>query len=307
MIKLSYLILALTLVATVNAVAYQTSYTLPQAHDYANADLQVATLKYDPYPVNPGSWYDIWVQVENTGESDATQVTFNLSSDYPFTPSDTERTFTTVSGTARAHDLKLPDENSTEANIVLLKYHVFVSQNASEGTYNLHLHAQYTPGDNQKVVDENFDLPVSVEKTKTDFTVTMQHSTAQETTFTISNTGEKDANAVTVSVAPEEVNLLNGQSVAVIGTLATGDFTTVDFPVTPNTTVKTIDLDVSYTDTSGTRTTIRKTVPVSLGSEEISTQATAAPIGPQWLSGLVGMIIGIVLALILSHISKRAE
>ena len=42
------------------------------------AHFRIDALKYEPYPVNPGDYFDLWVKVENIGQEDATGSKFEL-------------------------------------------------------------------------------------------------------------------------------------------------------------------------------------------------------------------------------------
>jgi hypothetical protein len=45
-------------------------------------------LKYEPYPVNAGSSFDVWIKVQNTGRDDANNSEFRLVLSYPFSSND---------------------------------------------------------------------------------------------------------------------------------------------------------------------------------------------------------------------------
>lgn len=46
--------------------------------------LQVSLAKYEPYPVSPGKYVDVWLKVENTGYGDARNATLIIESSFPF-------------------------------------------------------------------------------------------------------------------------------------------------------------------------------------------------------------------------------
>jgi hypothetical protein len=45
---------------------------------------QISLIKYDPYPVNPDSDFNIWVQVKNVGDSDVSGASIEFVPKYPF-------------------------------------------------------------------------------------------------------------------------------------------------------------------------------------------------------------------------------
>ncbi|MCX6707681.1 MAG: hypothetical protein NT001_06090 [Candidatus Woesearchaeota archaeon] len=47
-------------------------------------DIQVLTLKYDPYPVGPGEYFDLWLKLGNEESADIDDLAFELVPEYPF-------------------------------------------------------------------------------------------------------------------------------------------------------------------------------------------------------------------------------
>ena len=111
------LILALLIMPCAFAIELNTSSSLVESR---YADLYVSVLKYEPYPVSPGEYFDLWLQIENKGLTDANNVVFTLNSQYPFSidsSENAERTFANI---------------SSHSNVVA-KYKVRVAENAVEG------------------------------------------------------------------------------------------------------------------------------------------------------------------------------
>lgn len=90
--------------------------------DYA--DFQILATRYDPYPAEPGKYFDLWLKIENTGSMDAENFTFVLKPSYPFMldPNEIEE---------RSFGRIVPRQS------VLLHYKVRVDKNAVEGDSNL--------------------------------------------------------------------------------------------------------------------------------------------------------------------------
>ncbi|MEM4245511.1 MAG: hypothetical protein QXR60_04895, partial [Candidatus Nanoarchaeia archaeon] len=55
-----------------------TSYTI------TSPIVQVAELKYEPYPVEPGEYFTLWLRVDNIADEDAENVRVELVDSYPF-------------------------------------------------------------------------------------------------------------------------------------------------------------------------------------------------------------------------------
>ena len=46
--------------------------------------LKIISLRYEPYPVEPGSYFTMWIKLENSGVAKADDVSFELLPDFPF-------------------------------------------------------------------------------------------------------------------------------------------------------------------------------------------------------------------------------
>lgn len=102
----------------------------------ASADtaiLRMAVLKYEPYPTEPGKYFDLWIKVENTGTKDADNVLFVLMPKYPFSLDNSE--------TASRSIGKLWALQQT-----ILQFKVKVDENAVEGSNTLDMKYQTTDG-----------------------------------------------------------------------------------------------------------------------------------------------------------------
>ena len=109
--------LAFALLLSVQTVlAYEINYTL-NAVEFS--DLSIRSMKYEPYPVEPGETFDLWIKVQNFGNSDATDASCTLVTTYPFS---------IYSGTAEQKFGELGSQEQT-----ILQYKIKVDENAVEG------------------------------------------------------------------------------------------------------------------------------------------------------------------------------
>ena len=76
------LILALLLLVPI-AFAVETSNIHPTV-DFSPAYFQVVSTKYEPYPAEPGEYFDLWLKVRNIGNVEAPDFKFTLKPNYPF-------------------------------------------------------------------------------------------------------------------------------------------------------------------------------------------------------------------------------
>lgn len=309
--------------------------TANPSQDYTNPSLEgraqfvFKEMKYEPYPVNAGDWFDVWIKVQNVGVVDAPNSTFVLAPAYPFSaPEDTlVQSYGLVPGTMNAANYLKEGETVGQESQIVLKYRVQVVGNADSGTYNLTLYAYPygVNGTNGVFQTLSFSLPITVAKTKTDFEVVMQDVSQQGVSFSIANTGENPATAVVVGVQPDPSIFVRGPQSTILGNLDTGDFTTVTFQIAPRvgpgsqmgqsggqaaqatrpSIANSILLNISYTDTAGIRNTIQKNVTVDLSSlafnatggrtGRFGASATTTDYTP-WIYGFVGLALGALIA-----------
>jgi hypothetical protein len=272
---LGFLIIAAFAVSSVKADIHTINYNNSNMSGIDAPNFVIKVLKYDPYPVNPGDWFDVWIKVQNNGQQDANNVTFELQSLYPFSSNDSlVRNYGIIPGTVSAYNMGMPGDT----NEVILKYRVKAADDAPSGDSNLKFGISVGSG------AESFtSLPISIGKTKTDFDVVMQQSTTQGTSFALANIGSNPATAVTVSI-PEQQNVrVVGADSSIIGNLAEGDFTTVTFQLVPfafngtanftgnrtagfmgGAVAHTVDVQIAYTDVAGIRNVIDKNVTINI-------------------------------------------
>lgn len=249
-----------------HADTYQVNFSNPYAKTAPNdPTLIVQVLKYDPYPVSAGEWFNVWIQVQNVGQGDAPNVTFGLAPDYPFSSNDSlVRNYGLLMGTISAYKAGMNEDAST----VILKYRVKVADNAPDGTSDLKFYITTNSSD-PSATSIGTDLPIVIGKTKTDFDVVMQDFTSQGASFSIANIGSNPATAVTVSIPPQAYVNISGASASIIGNLDKGDFTTVTFQIFPNRNLHELGVQVAYTDTAGVRDIIEKNVTVSMSNSSL--------------------------------------
>jgi hypothetical protein len=287
-----------------SAVVHEENLTSPENQPrIIHPNFIVQSLKYEPYPVNPGDSFDIWIKADNLGQDDAPQVQFELLPEYPFSAEgDQVQKFGIIRGTVTATNNKLPDEQVAQENQVVLKYRVQVAENAEEGTQMLKLSVLFNSDNNTRRI---FYLPITIAKTKTSFDLVLQNPDARRAIFAISNIGDKTGTAVSVNI--KESSLISGASSIPIGNMAPGDFTTLGFQFLPEKAaqVEQVTLQVAYTDSAGNRVVTDKIIPVKLAVEPNGSSAAAksqeapkgllASYGP-WIYGIGGFILGALIA-----------
>ncbi|MCX6707304.1 MAG: hypothetical protein NT001_04145 [Candidatus Woesearchaeota archaeon] len=315
---------------------------MSQANSISEAAyFELRTLQYDPFPVNPGEWFDLWVKVQNVGNEDATNTTFQLVEEYPFSLSSSDspvKYYGIIPGVASAFKNKLAGDTTIQANQVILKYRVKVADNAPEGDAVIKIRAM---AGNKQGDWFPFDLLISVANTKTDFDVITQDSTTQGTSFAIANTGQNTATAVIVSIEPMQGMNATGSTSSILGNLAAGDYTTVSFQISsmagnrtasgsagsrtqtnPNSFNRSslqqpgnftrqpnqVTMKITYTDTAGIRNTVEKTVQLSsAGQRSASAFSTGTRTQSAGLPGYLYLLIGVILGVLIVYIYHKMK
>jgi hypothetical protein len=264
----------------------------------------VQVLKYDPYPVNAGDWFNLWIKLQNIGQADAKNVKFELIPDYPFESNDSLiRSYGLIFGTINSYKAYQTYDSSQ----VILKYRVRAADNAPDGANNIKFKISF---DNSE--GSIFNLPIEIGKTKTDFDVIMQDSTTSGTSFSIVNIGENDASAVKIYIDPQNNLRLTGTSASILGNLAKGDFTTATFQIAPGLDLKEIKIKIDYTDIAGIRNSLEKTVPVNLDQTFANITATGfknktTSSSSNLFSNAIPVVIGLILGMIILRIYQRVK
>jgi hypothetical protein len=272
---LLWLVTAALLVSCVSAAYSETNYSV--SYKISSAWIQLVQLKYEPYPVNPGEYFDLWVKVQDTSSSPVENATFELVPEYPFSLDSNEDAVRTYG--------QLTSEPA------VLHYKVRVSKDAVEGTNEIKL--RYKLGESDSWASSTFDIEVA--EARTDFDVVVQEISGSDVSIAIANIGKNDADSVVVRIPEQEDFEAAGTSGQMVGNLAAGDYTLVGFEITGknagnlnvrvgngadngrthvvNVTVeknpaqkKTLELQIDYTDAIGERRSITKEVPFAMGN-----------------------------------------
>jgi hypothetical protein len=305
-----------TSASIVKAAEYSVNMTSTQNYATApdSAMLKAKSLKYDPYPANAGDLVDVWLMVENDGKADAPNATFRLVPQYPFSVDNNDvLDYGVLNGLTNALSYRLPDENAPQSNQVLLKYRIKIADDASDGVETLKLMASI---DGEGSASQIFEFPITIRKTKTDFEISFQQYANGRLIIETLNNGDKTASAVTVAISSREKYLVEGKTAETLGNLKPGDFTDLSFYLKPlttnNDTISTLHFDISYTDEAGNRITVQKSVPVNVANDIEKQTENATGIKSiydnkyvYFVFGLVGIVLGILLAVLLS--GKRKD
>ncbi|MFA5953352.1 MAG: CARDB domain-containing protein [Candidatus Pacearchaeota archaeon] len=210
--------------------------------NYLYDGIQISSLKYEPYPVNPGEYFDVWIQVE-LGSS-VNYAKFELIEEFPFSLDENEN------ATREYEDF---------SGAVIIHYKVRVSKDAVESENSLKIGIssnKYTTGD---VI---YELPISIENAQTDFDLVVQDSTTSEISLAIANIGKNTANSMIVRIPNQEYYRVTGTNGQMVGNLESGDYTIVSFSLTSigKNSENPLIVQIDYTDSIGERRSSQKEV-----------------------------------------------
>ncbi|MFZ1970688.1 MAG: hypothetical protein WAU65_00700 [Candidatus Nanoarchaeia archaeon] len=221
----------------------------------------VTELNYQPYPVNPGEYFDLWIQAQYIGAGLAPNATFTLNPTFPFSLDSNQN------ATYSFYQL-----GSTP---VLLHYLVRVDPNAVQGENQLQL--EYSPSENSNYLVQTFNIQVA--DSQTNFDSVIQDSTSTATSIGIANIGENTANSLIVRIPSQQDFRVVGTNGQIVGNLNSGDYTIATFDIVPmitrgNTTIRnnneTLQVELDYTDAIGVRRTVMEYIPFSMTSTYLS-------------------------------------
>jgi hypothetical protein len=180
-----------------------------------------------------------------------------------------------------------------------LTYKVVADVNAKPGLYQLDmtLSAQSVINSTKSVVSTAAGVMVGG---VTDFDVAFSESTAGQTSLSVANTGNNPAQSVSVVIPQQDNFRVTGTNSAIIGNLDKGDYTLVSFQIASsalgnftgtrgnspgnftasrrqgfnqsNNNPNNLRVEIQYTDTTGQRQSVEKTVPIQFRG--ISSSAT---------------------------------
>jgi len=124
----------------------------------------------------------------------------------------------------------------------------------------------------------------------------------------VANVGISTASAVAVTIPPQKNYSVTGSSTSVLGNLNPGDYTSAIFQLT-----KTpgggndLELAILYTDTSGQRHTITKSLPVTLSATGLQTKSSSTNYSTWLLAALIILILYLQRGKIAKYFQKPKE
>ncbi|MBN1644570.1 hypothetical protein JW851_00830 [Candidatus Woesearchaeota archaeon] len=234
--------------------------TLPAYASSAVSNLQIKSLRYEPYPVNPGEYVKLWIKVENLGTGHTSDATFRLIPEFPFSLDSEE------DAVKRYGQIGYGRQKGD--NVIVLEYKLKVDKDAIKGTNEIEL--KYNIDNSDSWFSKTFEMDVA--DAQTDFDLVIQEVEEQTVAIAIANTGKNVAYSVIVKL-PEQQNFDTvGTSGQMVGNLEDGDYSMVSFEIKEKartTGKKTLLVQIDYTDNIGERRTVIKEVIYESGGASV--------------------------------------
>jgi len=169
-----------------------------------------------------------------------------------------------------------------------VEYTVVADVNTDPGLYQLDLTLRF---DAESGVSQEMNTKAGIfVGGGTDFDVTFSESSAGQTSLSVANTGNNPALSVTVRIPEQENFAVSGSTSSIIGNLDKGDYTIVSFQIsqsmgagrinrtstqTPAMPQSNLKVQIEYTDTTGKRHTLEKSVAIQFRTTSDSTTTTS--------------------------------
>ncbi|MDD5162657.1 MAG: hypothetical protein PHD95_00430 [Candidatus ainarchaeum sp.] len=291
------------------ALAKQTQpFSIPVSKSEKNLDVTV-----NPRVINPGNQTDIVFTVKNLGGVPVTNLSFSWS---------------------EASDLLLPLGSDNKKYVAILganestgiSYTVAADPNITPGIYPVDVTITFNDSNGTRTITSNVGIIIGG---KTDFEISAEISSSNQLSISIANVGSNNAGAVVVKILDQSGIKVSGSSTSIIGNLNKGDYTIANFQllssgfgqVTQNSGTEqanqqqfppgsdanrfgsqarqgspsSVAIEIDYTDTTGERQSVQKTISLS---REVSTGTTAGTgfSGRQGQNSLMSNIAWILLA-----------
>jgi len=170
-------------------------------------------------------------------------------------------------------------------DVAYITFDLAVDIAARPGVYNIPVKIT---GQNNYSTDNIIGLVVAG---MTDFDISYVE-TLGSFSLNVANVGISPASAVAVNLPRQKNFSITGSTTSVLGNLNPGDYTSAIFQITKTAGAgNNLELEIQYTDTSGQRHTITKSLPVTLSTTGSQTKSTST----NYTTWLLGAMIILVL------------
>ena len=259
---LAILICTLALAGSAFALTTSSSFNVPA--------LRTTLIRYDPFPVQPGNYVNLYIQIDNTGSGDSTDTRLKIVPTYPFSI-DANSTVTISNAAA---PITLGSDGVADIGIIpslqntVVQYKMRVDPNALEGNYAVNFWSQPQFSDSWSI--NNFTVLVQGKDQIEISQLTPSILTPGKPTdamFVLNNSGTALLHDISIVWSEENNKILplGSQNRQYISSLSPGQGVEIPFTIIadPTATAGVYNLNVTTTYQVGSNTT--KTISSNIG------------------------------------------
>lgn len=216
----------------------------------AECNLAATLVNQDPYPAVQGDYVKLVFQLNGVNDPECGIVTFSLLEKYPiiFDPGSQE-TITVNSGTFTKNN----------PSFLMIPYKVRVDENAVNGENPIEVSFSKKVGTPQSASFlKEFNLEVKDVRADFEVLVNNYDTITNILTLEVLNIGKSDVKALTLEIPKQDNIEIKGSNTNILGDIDSNDYTTSDFEATSE--GGNINLNIKYTDETGARRELSKTV-----------------------------------------------
>jgi len=239
-------------------------FSFASADESATCSPTIQLVSQDPVPAVPDGYLKVVFEVTNIDNNACNGLSVKLDPTYPFSLDPSSDAVQSIQNSPYT-------QNYQQGWTV--PYKLKIASDAVQGDYNLRLFwAAGSTGSFESSIEKNFNITIT--DAQTNFATVIQEVSGTQVSIGVVNTGKNTANSVIVSVPQQDDFRTSGISQQIVGNLAAGDYTLVNFNVLPkfsrNSTQSAtaqnlpashiLKVQIDYTDGIGQRRTTTKDI-----------------------------------------------
>lgn len=211
--------------------------------------LDATLVNQDPYPAIPGDYVTVVFQLTGVEDGTCKTVSFRLIEDYPLSLDPNESAEKIIKGGTYQKDY---------ASYLSIPYKLRVDPNALDGQTQIEV--AYGGDTATSEISQSKDFYIEVEDVRADFELHIDKYSydTEEMTIEVLNIADSDVEALTLEIPGQDNIWVIGSNRAIVGDLDSNEYTTADFKA--DLEDGDIEIKVLYTDATGTRREINKTI-----------------------------------------------
>ncbi len=260
---LAMFLLCVTYVSAITQYYPEENLSRTETYTIESPIVKVTQLKYEPYPVEPGTYFTAWIRIDNVADEDAENVRLEVMDTYPFKV-DGER-------------VKTVGKLGSRQSAVLYFERIRVDEKAIEGDNELEVRINMGGGYAKEYTIQKLKIKVQIVEPLLSITVSstpekIPQGGISNVSIEVQNQDNSLLKDINIKlVLPSSFIPVGSTSEKKIQKLDAGETSKIDYNVMAlaDTEAKAyqIELDVSYSDETGTRYSKNETIGLMVGAE----------------------------------------